>query len=250
MQRFLAFLLFITIVQTQTLVINAVEEGTLIEKIEKTLIEDVLRLLSKRKGKKISFRWQNHNTFKDLIDFSKRTDVDKNLHFSLSSITITEERKKYLDFSYPYVPTREVLICKMHRGHNLEHQINNSKIGYNSGTIQDLSVKHFKRKYKFKAIDYKTHAVKEDDLLHGRLDFMIGDNINVWNDSRMHIVFDLEYQSGQGFGIAYFKGSKLKNEIDPILKYYLRSAKFRKLTSEHFGDDISDYFAKVLFTAK
>jgi ABC-type amino acid transport substrate-binding protein len=250
MNRIFINVIIIFFLNSQELTIHSVEEGTIIEKIENTLISDVLDLLSKRNGKKLKYEVRQHKTFADLMVFFAKGNSDIDLHLAINSITITKAREAFLDFSHPYVPTREVLICKMHRGDNLNHLISNSMVGYNTGTIQDISVKKLQEKFKFNAIGYSLHAVKEDDLLQGKLDFMIGDNINVWNDNRMHIVEELEYQSGEGFGIAYFKGSKLKKEIDPILKYYLRSAKFRKLTAQHFGDDISDYFARVLFTTK
>jgi ABC-type amino acid transport substrate-binding protein len=47
------------------------------------------------------------------------------------------------------------------------------------------------------------------------------------------------------FGILLPKNSKLKEKIDPIIKYYVKTSRFYQLVKKYFGEDASNYFKNL-----
>jgi hypothetical protein len=248
MKDFSIFFILVALTFSQVITVNIVINESVIDSIEHQLINDIFELWNRKSDKEIKYKWRKHKQFSDFMKYMENLSNDeKDNEMALSSITITKQRLEKYRFSIPYVPIREVMICM--KSTNIDQgqkSIENKKVGANLGTTQEHSLKHLLNKIQFEPFYFSINEFKYNALINGEIDFYIDDNVNVWSDSRLKIVFEVEKQSGDGYGIMYHKESKLKKKIDPILMYYIKSAKFRKITSEKFGKKISDYFVKKL----
>ena len=248
MKSILSILLFLISIKSQTIEVNIVINTSVIDSIEHQLVKDVFALWNRRTKILKEVYWKRHRKFSGLMKYMSELDNSrKDEVIALSSITITKERQKQFNFSTPYVPIREVLISKsINKKANDIESITNKRVGANLGTTQEVALKLLEQKMNFKPVYFSMNKHKHDALINDEIDFYIDDNINVWSDSRLKIVFEFENQPGNGYGLMFHKESSLKKIIDPMLIYYMRSAKFRKITTEKFGKKISDYFVKKI----
>lgn len=130
----------------------------------------------------------------------------------LSSVTITDERKRVMDFSAPYVNAGQVIIApKTAKGISKPSDLAGKKVGVQIGTTGDLAVAKIAKAAK-KTYDEIGLAV--EDLSIGRLDAVVVDspiaaNYVLQNEkykAKLEIVgtpFTAEY-----YGIAVKKGDK------------------------------------------
>ena len=246
--RLLLLILLFNILPSQYYVINSLNDTSVIKSIETQLIKDVFKLLEKKSKQKVILKIKYHHSFTDLLSYMKTIPQDRiDFELCLNSITITELRKLDYDFSIPYIPIKDVII---HKKGNSKNSLKDSKIGFVNGTIHEIAINHLKKYNSFKAIPLKSIAKSELAILNNKIDFYIGDNINVWNNTDLEIYKELLKQSGSGCGILFAKGSKLREKLNPLLQYYIKSAKFKHLIKKTYGKDISNYFIKSLLVMK
>ena len=245
------FFLLYSFIISQTITVSIVKDSSIVDDIERQLIDDIFILWDRKTKEKVDYQFNWFGSFLDMMDFMKNLPItEKDNHLAISSITITDARSKKFQFSNPYVPVREVLICKKNGKYQSAvtdlTSLVDRKIGYLEGTIQESSMLSLKKDISFKEFGYLTQQEKNRALLNNEIDFYIADNVNVWSNSQLKIFLELPEQLGNGYGILFHKKSSLKKIIDPILMYYMKSAKFRKLTTDKFGKEVSDYFVKKL----
>lgn len=85
---------------------------------------------------------------------------------------------------------------------------------------------------------------KKNFIEKNKADFFISDNVAILSISGIHRIVDLNINKNLSYGIVYPKGSKLKNMLDPVIKYYLKSSRFYKRLKDHSNKEIADYFTK------
>ena len=126
---------------------------------------EICRAVAQRLGKK--FRAENMD-FDSVIPavISGKADL------AAAGITITEDRKKNVDFSVPYVTTGIVVIYKKSDPFKDASQLKGKKIGVQSGTTSDAYVLE---QLKQEPERYKTPAEACAALMSGRCAFVIAD---------------------------------------------------------------------------
>ena len=141
----------------------------------------------------------------------------------ISSVTITDERKKSMDFSDPYINAGQVIVVKTEaKGVEKLADLKGKTVGAQIGTTGAFEIEKNKE-LKFKSYDEIGLAV--EDLVNGRLDAIVADNPtaasyvlqNANYKTKLKIVgvpFTDEY-----YGIAVKKGNaKILSAINAGLK--------------------------------
>lgn len=172
----------------------------------------------------------------------------------LSGISITDERKKNIDFSIAYgespyqfaAPANSPLMTVKTK-EELEKALTNKIIGVQSGTTHEYVIKEH-----FKNSDIRIYERNEqmlDDLQVGRLDTALLE-VGVWDsllkeDDEIKrfgpVLTAADYtEFGQGIGVALKKGnSSLKARIDKAIEALNKDGTIKKLSEKYFGYDVS-----------
>lgn len=92
----------------------------------------------------------------------------------VSSVTITDERKKTMDFSVPYVNAGQILVVKKElEGMDKLSQFEGKKVGAQIGTTGALEIKKIS---KITAKEYDELGLAMEDLAKGRIDAIVCDS--------------------------------------------------------------------------
>jgi len=152
----------------------------------------------------------------------------------MSSVTITEERKKEMDFSKPYINAGQILIVpKSASGVTTLDDLKGKKVGAQIGTTGSFEVE------KVKGVELKTYdeiGLAFEDLINGRIQGVVADtpvaaNFALQNEEykgKLKIVgepFTEEY-----YGVAVKKGNKeVLDAINRGLDKVLGTKKYKKI---------------------
>lgn len=161
-----------------------------------------------------------------------------NLDAALAGITIRDDRKKVIDFSDPYYESGlAILVNKDNdkiktaqdlKGKTVAVKIGTATVDYLKANVPDAKLKLFPN------ID---NAFLE--LATGRVDAVVHDTPNVQyfantgGKGRVKVVGALK--SGDYYGIAFPKGSKLVPEVNKALKALHENGKYDALYTKWFG---------------
>lgn len=162
-----------------------------------------------------------------------------NLDAALAGITIRDDRKKVIDFSDPYYESGLAILVK--KGNN------------DIKTAKDLKGKTVAVKIGTATVDFLKKNVPEAELklfpnidnaflelATGRVDAVVHDTPNVQyyaktgGEGRVKVVGSLK--SGDYYGIAFPKGSKLVPVVNKALKTLQDNGKYDALYSKWFGE--------------
>ena len=92
----------------------------------------------------------------------------------VSSVTITDERKKTMDFSSPYVNAGQILVVKKElNGMDKLSQFEGKKVGAQIGTTGAIEIKKIS---KITAKEYDELGLAMEDLAKGRIDAIVCDS--------------------------------------------------------------------------
>jgi len=152
----------------------------------------------------------------------------------MSSVTITDERKKQMDFSKPYINAGQVLVVqKSLKGVSKLSDMDGMTVGAQIGTTGSFEVE------KVKGITLKTYdeiGLAFEDLVNGRLQGVVADtpvaaDFALQNETykgKLKIVGDPFTE--ERYGIAVRKGnSEVLNAINAGLDKVLGTATYKKI---------------------
>lgn len=166
----------------------------------------------------------------------------------IASMSITEERKKKIDFSNKYYDTPAKLIAK--EGTSLmdnNESLTGKRIGVQRGTIHQCYVEKFFPKAEL--VMYATQEEVFQDLVAGRLDAQLSDSIQgkegfLDTDAGKGFAFmggdqnDLECM-GEGAGISMRKGSdELLAGVNNAIEAIRADGTYAKINAKYFPFDI------------
>ena len=158
---------------------------------------EICRAVAQRLGKQ--FRAENMD-FDSVIPavISGKADL------AAAGITITEDRKKNVDFSVPYVTTGIVVIYKKSDPFKDASQLKGKKIGVQSGTTSDAYVLE---QLKQEPERYKTSAEACAALISGRCAFVVADIDPARNCVKGEDSLALsDFLSSESYAVAVAKG--------------------------------------------
>ncbi len=164
----------------------------------------------------------------------------KKFDIIISAMTITEERKKEIDFSIPYYDSGQIIVVRSdNKDINSEKDLKGKIVGVQLGTTGELTAKKIKDQVGIKEIrSYETIPEAFMDLELGRLDAVINDlPVSLYyskNNPKLKCVgkpFTIEQ-----YGIAVRKEDKdLLKKINEILTNLKKTGKYNQIYKKWFG---------------
>jgi polar amino acid transport system substrate-binding protein len=154
---------------------------------------------------------------------------------AISSITITDDRKKEMDFSDPYFKTDQAVAMLAGAGLDSAEKLNGKKAGVQIGTTGDLEAK------KISGLTVNTYddiAMAFEDLKAGRIDVVIADSYLVYAYANTNKEFEVGFAitTNEQLGIAFAKDTPdLVKAVNGALKAVKDSGKYDEIYKKWFG---------------
>lgn len=168
--------------------------------------------------------------------------MTKKIDIILSSMTITKEREKSINFSIPYSKSYLSLLAGKNSPVEKPEDLNNKgrKIAVKKGTTAHLVATQYFPKAEILVFDKETAAVLE--VTQGKVDAFIYDPLTVlknWKDNPEttkpilnQFQKDIEY-----WGVGYRKDDKeLGEKINSFIEDYRAQGGFEKLSEKYLGE--------------
>ena len=250
MKKYIVSIILVLSVFTQnTVSIITNNSPTSLRNFEHDFIKQVVNLFNAQNENKLKLKFVYKQTYNELFNTIKESRKSKFI-CAIRAITITENRKEIYDFSYPYMPIKQVLITMKTRKYKINNWKNSKYTIYaNKRTVHWVNMLKLVKKYSFKM--YKPNANEKraniilSELRENKIDFYVGDMIDVLNYDFLSILDHFEGALLSEYGMIYPKGSTLKTKLDKYIKYFVKSRLYYKLLVKHFGQDIANYFSEL-----
>lgn len=162
------------------------------------------------------------------------------IDMSASAISITEERKKEVEFTKPYVNSGQALIVK--KGNTSikdEKDLKGKIVGAQLGTTGEQAAKKIEGVKEVKSYDKVPQVFQDLDI--GRIDAVIVDQfvgkyyLSKQKD-KSDVVKSLEEEP---IGIAFKSGeNELQEEVQKIIDEMIKDGTMSKISEKWFGEDI------------
>ncbi len=159
----------------------------------------------------------------------------------LSSMSITEEREKVVDFSIPYAASGLTLLLHKDSPAQSYRELNKPEvtIAVKSGTTGAIWAQEYLSEANVQIFDEVTACALE--VSQGKADAFIYDGLTTFELQKKFsdtTRVNLENLPGTlgGWGIAMKKGSPLKPEIDAFIREFRQSGGFEKLEKKYLGE--------------
>jgi len=161
----------------------------------------------------------------------------KGFDLALSQISITDERKKVVDFSIPYFASDIGVMVK--KGTKVDAtSIKTLRIGVQQGTTgESFAMKNFKNVKVFPDTPNMFTALQA-----GQIDVAMTDTAIVLGQAKTSGgLFEVvaQYQTGEKYGALYPKGSPNRATLDKIIQSLISDGTVGKLAQQYFGADPS-----------
>lgn len=139
-------------------------------------------------------------------------------HVISSSVTITEERAKAMDFSIPYYTVQQAVIAPFGSGYVNTDSLNGKRLGAQLGTTGYFAAHKI---IGDKAKSYNDIALAMEDLKNGNLDAVICDDPvaadyalqSAGNKDALEIAFVIDSAEEENYGFAIRKGDTKTLEL-------------------------------------
>ena len=165
-----------------------------------------------------------------------------------ASMSITEERKKQVDFTNKYYQTPAKFVAKKGSGIEVGYdKLAGKVVGVQRATIHENFLRD-----NFPGVDVRVYATQDEanaDLVAGRVDMVMADSVAL-NDGFLTKPDggDFEFVGpgysepkwhGQGVGIAVRKGdTELLNAFNDAIKKIRADGTYKKLNDQYFAFDV------------
>ena len=215
-----------------------------ITKFEKELIETVIKFYNKKNKIKYKLNYKQTKNFKELFT-TLATTKKVNQDLSVSCISVTDERRKTYDFSAIYLPARYAVFSLKNATIAKKWRSKGYKVGYIKNTTDETMVKSIQAEYNIIAIPFTDQKSKQNAVLNGKIDIMFNEMIGNYSDPRFTVLEDF-FKENYGYAIMYPKGSQLRNQLKPIIDYYLHTNSYFGLLKKWFGNKVASILFKEI----
>jgi polar amino acid transport system substrate-binding protein len=164
----------------------------------------------------------------------------KDFDLALSQISITDERKKVVDFSTPYFFSDVGVLVK--KGAKIDGtSIKAATVGVQQGTTGEYFAQNTLKPKNLKVFPDTPSMFTA--LQAGQIDAAMTDTAIVLGqakttDGALEVVG--QFKTGETYGALFPKNSKNRTKIDSILKALIKDGTVKKLAKEYFGGDPSE----------
>jgi polar amino acid transport system substrate-binding protein len=153
---------------------------------------------------------------------------------AISSITITDERKKEMDFSDPYFKTDQAAVTKENSGIDAVEKMDGKTAGVQIGTTGELVSKDIK------GCTTKTYDILMafEDLKAGRIDAVIADSYLGYSYATKNKGFEVGFvmTTGEKLGMAFSKDTpELLAAVNGALKSVMDNGTYDSIYEKWFG---------------
>ncbi len=194
---------------------------------------DLLNEIGKRAG--FTPEYQNV-TFDGIINGLRNNQYD----VAISSMTITPERAKRIDFSDPYFNADQSLLVPSDAGVGSVDDLGDATVGVQIGTPGEIKANEFKDQGKITG-EVRTFDTIEDAfaaLNNGQIDAIIND-LPVSQDEVNGSDGDLEIAqviaTGEQYGIAFPKDSDLRKDVNEALAEIKEDGTYEEIYKKWIG---------------
>jgi len=173
---------------------------------------EIARIIASKLNKELVIK---DVSFDFLINEVKSGKAD----FAAAGISITDERKKEVDFTKEYTISNQVVLVKKNSSIKTFDELEDKKIAVQLGTVADFYVE--KNYPNATLITHKKYLSAVEDLKVGKVDLIIMDNLPaneiVKENDELKIMDGVLFQDK--YGMIVKKGNtELKKQIDDILE--------------------------------
>lgn len=186
---------------------------------------DLAKLIAKEINKEAKFEDMQ---FSSIMPSIQNGSVDA----AISTITITEERKKNFDFSESYYEESISVIYKEHLPLRNKESLNNKKIAAQLGTTMAIWLKNNLPDTELIIMNNNNQAVEA--LKAGHVDGVLIDSVQAvsFASKNQGLAYSFIAKSENGYGIAVKKGAKLKEDINSALQSLNEKGELDKLKNK------------------
>ncbi|XOQ42990.1 MAG: Amino acid ABC transporter substrate-binding protein, PAAT family [Clostridium sp.] len=160
----------------------------------------------------------------------------------ISSMTITDERSKTVDFSIPYAHAYLALLTNQDSNINSVEDLNQSDktIAVKKGTTGYIYATTNLTNAKINTFSSENACVTE--VTQGKADAFIYDELTIYRQNQKHPdttkAVMISSQTGEGWGMAVKKGNtELLTKINEFIKEYKENGGFDKLTEKYLSEE-------------
>ncbi len=161
----------------------------------------------------------------------------------ISSISITDDRKKSYDFSVPYFESTNMILVKADSTVKSATDLKGKKIAVQSGTTADDLMTGIMGQGNSDLKKFDSNAVALLEMEKGGADAVVADiaiireYVKNHPDKKLKAVADTANFKPEYYGLAFPKGSDLKAKLDPAIKKVIDNGTYAKLYKKWFGED-------------
>jgi ABC-type amino acid transport substrate-binding protein len=154
----------------------------------------------------------------------------------ISAVTITDDRKKEMDFSTPYYKVDQTALVKADSSIDSLEKLNGKTAGVQIGTTGELEAKKIAG---LKVSTYEDNMMAIEDLKAGRVDIVICDSIvgDVYAKDNKDVKVGFVITTNESYGIAFAKDTpELLVAVNTALKGLVDDGKFAEISKKWFGE--------------
>ena len=189
---------------------------------------DIAREIAKEVGKKLEVK----NVFFDsIINELNSGKAD----FAAAGMSVTEERKKEVDFSLEYITSKQVIVVnKNNNSIKTKDDLNNKTVSVQGGTVGETYVsKNFKNA---KVVIQKKFLSAAEDVKANKSDCIVMDELpakELVSKNPTLTILDIELVTDK-YAIAVKKGNtELLNKINEVLERLIEEGKIEEFVINH-----------------
>ncbi|MDQ4215645.1 transporter substrate-binding domain-containing protein [Microbacterium sp. ASV81] len=192
---------------------------------------DLVTAIAKKLDLKISIQVTNFDSLQ-----SGTALVAGQCDMGASAMTITDARKKNIDFSDPYYDSLQSLLVKTDSGIKDINGLSGKNVGVQQGTTGENYAKQHAKGANL--VQYPSDGELWPAMQAGQIDAILQDQpVNLVHekaDSKYKIVET--YNTNESYGFAFAKGEKdaLRKDVDAQLKALKDSGDYKKLYDKYF----------------
>lgn len=199
---------------------------------------DLAKALGEKLGMKVEFVSTAWSAIFSALEADKYDCI-------ISSLSITEERKKNIAYTRPYIANNQVIIVKSDNTTiNSEKDLEGKIVAVQMGTTSDDACTEFNKVTPFK--DFKKYEAMTEalnELKIGRVDAVVTDLVVgkyfVARDEKSYKLVDTTLPK-EPIGIGCKKGNEeLANKLDKALEELMKDGTLKKISEEWFGEDLT-----------
>ncbi|MBW8350682.1 transporter substrate-binding domain-containing protein [Bacillus sp. IITD106] len=191
---------------------------------------DIIKEIAKRAGFEVEFETMDFDGVLAGMQ-SKRYPI------GIAGMSITEKRKKSIDFSIPYYDSGMILMVPEDSDIQSIDDVDGKKIGSRQGSTSQT---YLKENTSAKVEAFPEIVTAYLDVKKGRLDGALYDLPNVKHyiategEGKLKTVG--EVLQGESYGIAFSKGSEIVDDANKALQSMIDDGTYAKLYEKYFGE--------------